>query len=976
MSRIAMFGLGPMRWEQSTRLFALALRTWHFARTLARGGHEVLLFSIRGHAYEGWPSDKKTLVERDGVGIWSISEHLCHERPDWIRRRIANFQPDCVVGVNRDPAAVAVNFAGDLPLWADVNGDPMAEAQAKARSLGHDDNIAEWHRKFLPVLLRADHFSTCSRAQRLALIGQLGLAGRLTAANDGTELITAAPNSIDDEELELYGRIRRDPRDAKAPFVLLSSGGFNTWIDPVTMFEAVERSMKRFPKLSFISTGGGIPGHHVDAYAQFQELVHRSPNRSRYELAGWVQTSELFGYYEVANASLLVDRFTYEGVLGARTRMLDWLAAGLPIVCTRLSEISQDLDKRGIALTAPPGDPRPLADAIAHLVEHPSDAAKRGQRGRQYAERELRAAVQLEPLLTWAKAPRSAPGGERRASLDNLPAPAYELKKHVVLFRDEAKTHGLPDALRKTGKFASRRVKHRLQRALDGFGLVEESIGLDEARATMGRPLEPPARSLFEWRKLVSNMKHPLVVAAVVCIRGDEEPDYVDWTLEQIRRQYYPYWRAVLVTPAPLDTSLRERLALLEDRFRADGRELIRIEDAAEPFAHHAVQDSEFLLMLAPGDLLRLDALGELVLAARDADADLAFSYEQEVDESNVPRPPKRKAPWSHHLLLHRSFLGRGVMYRTALVDAPGERVASFPFDALAYDVALRAAPRIRSAVRVPAVLCMIHVPALRPEVERVAREQEVARLEEQVLKEAAWRQGSSAEVMRGPRPRTFRIRHDPGSRPTVSVIIPDIGTPKALQRCLRSLAKHTVLDVELVAVTARRSRGKLPRGARLVSVDEGMKFGARVQAALEGCASDWVVVAHPDVEAYGNEWLVPLLEQAAGPGVAAVSPKLLAPDGAALWPPADLASDWLAHVPLQLRRPVPQLTLYRRKELERCRFISAKRAAVLARMVGKRLEKKGKTMFSVPYSTFYLHGASAEAFSGPALAATEKVGA
>lgn len=155
MSRVVVFGLGPMRWEQSTRLFALGLRTWHFARALARAGHDVLLVSIRGHAYEGWPPEKETYVQREGVRVWSVSEHVCHERPHLVRSRVLRFEPDCVVGVNRDPAAVAVNFAGELPLWADINGDPMAEAQAKAHALAHDDDIPEWHRKFITVLRRA-----------------------------------------------------------------------------------------------------------------------------------------------------------------------------------------------------------------------------------------------------------------------------------------------------------------------------------------------------------------------------------------------------------------------------------------------------------------------------------------------------------------------------------------------------------------------------------------------------------------------------------------------------------------------------------------------------------------------------------------------------------------------------------------------------------------------------------------------------
>ncbi len=957
MARIVVFGLGPMRFEQSTRLFALALRTWHFASCLARAGHDVLLLSIRGHAYEGWPSEKKTLVERDGVTVWSISEHLCHERPDWIRRRIARFKPDCVVGVNRDPASMAVNFIGQLPFWADVNGDPMAEAQAKARTLGHDDNIAEWHRKFLPVLLRADHFSTCSRAQRLALIGQLGLVGRLTGGNDGTELVTAVPNSIDDEELELYGRIRRKQRKPGDPFVLLSSGGFNTWIDPVVMFDAIERSMKSCPTLSFVSTGGAIPGHHVDAYAQFQELVRKSRYRKRFELAGWVQTTELFGYYEAANAALLVDRFTYEGVLGARTRMLDWLAAGLPIVCTRLSEISEDLERRGIALSAEPGDARALSDAIVELVEDPAGAERRGRRGRRHAETTLRAASQLEPLMAWAKAPARAPDGERRAGLDSLPAPAYEVKKHVVLFRDEARSHGLPVALKKTGQFASRRVKHGLQRAFDGFGFTEEPVQLEQGQVAVAHPIEPPTRSRFEWRKLVSKLKQPPVVAAVVCVRGDEEPDYVDWTLEQVRRQYYPHWRVLVVAPDTLGAGLRERLTILEERFRADGAELVRVPHVADPFAHRAVREADYVIPLAPGDLLRLDAIGELVLSAREADADLVYAYEQDLDESNVPRPVRRKAVWSPHLLFHCSYLGRGVMYRSALLDLPAGRVAAFPFDALVYDLALRAAPRVKRAVCVPVVLCTVHVPALRPEAQRVAQEQEVARLEEQSLREAVWRQGLSAKITRGPRPRTFRVRHDLGRGTRVSIVVPDVGSLKALQRCVRSLAS-TTLEPELVVATARDLRGKLPRTVRLVRVEEPKTYGALVEAGVLHGASDYVVIAHPGAEAHGNEWLLPLLEEAAAPDVAAVSPKLVSPEGSSLWPPPEVASGWLQHAPILLQCPLHPVTVYCRKDLQGCKLRRARGSEQLALIVGKRLRKRGRTMLSVPYATFYVHGA------------------
>jgi glycosyltransferase involved in cell wall biosynthesis len=461
MTRVVLFGQGPTRWESSTRLSALALRTWHFAATLARSGHDVLLLSIRNDA------GKITRSERSGVSVCSIPEHTCHERPDWIHRQIAAFQPDAIVGVNRVPAAVAVNFAGELPLWADVNGDPMAEAQSKAAATGADYLINDWYRKLVPVLLRADRISTCSRAQKHALVGQLGMAGRLLGGNDGYDFVSAIPNSVDDEELELLGRIERRARRPKDRFVLLWSGGYNTWCDPDLLFNTLELVMAEAPQVRFVSTGGAIEGHHTASYQRFVERVASSPFRDRIELAGWVQTSELASHYACADAAIFVDRCSYEGMLGARTRMLDWLAAGLPIVCTRLSEISIELDDAGIVLTAPCGDALRLRDHIRSLMNDSKQALERGERGRRWVQENCLARRALEPLLEWIGAPSRAPLGEARVDLEWRPGPIANVRQQANLVRSHLAELGPGATALAVGRFAVRRLRSSAARIAD-----------------------------------------------------------------------------------------------------------------------------------------------------------------------------------------------------------------------------------------------------------------------------------------------------------------------------------------------------------------------------------------------------------------------------------------------------------------------------------------------------------------------------
>lgn len=468
MARVVVFGLGPMRWEHSTRLFALPLRTWHVAAALARDGHDVMLFSMRTAAFEGWPADKATRVVRDGVTVYSLSEHLLHDRRQWVEEKIRSFGADCIVGVNRDPASLAAELAGALPFWADINGDPMAEAQAKAEAVGSDTWTPEFHRRFVSVLTRADVFSTCSEAQRMALIGQLSMLGRLTAANAGYEFVHAIPNSVDEDELRLLSSIRRRPRQPEEPFVLLWSGSYNTWCDLDVLFEGIDQAMRRSPALRFVSTSGGIEGHYTEGYDRFRTRAARSEHAARYHFAGWVETAELPAYYRDAHAAILTDRYGYEGLLGARTRMIDWAAAGLPIVTTRLSEISRALEDAGAALASPCGDVDSLVENILTLVNEPHLALETGERARRYARESLRASTQFDGLRAWVRSPRRAPDGDRRVPLSHPSAPGgVSLVRQWLARTREA---GLRVSMSEVRRFTARRLRQEVQRALGAAG--------------------------------------------------------------------------------------------------------------------------------------------------------------------------------------------------------------------------------------------------------------------------------------------------------------------------------------------------------------------------------------------------------------------------------------------------------------------------------------------------------------------------
>ncbi|MFK7988896.1 MAG: glycosyltransferase family 4 protein [Sandaracinaceae bacterium] len=442
MSHVVVVGHGPFRHSGASSLSAHGLRSWHVARTLEQDGHAVTLVALRSAHTEDWPAARVTRSVEHGIDVMDVSEHLPRERGAWLRDALP--RPDAYVGVGLDGCAAATALCGETPVFADLNGAPFAEAQVKAAAVGHARWTAGVHARFVSVLERADRFGACSPLHRGALIGQLGLVGRLGAAETGEELVHVMPNGLCAEELDALSV----PARAHDGFVLLLSGGFNTWFDEDMAHRVITRALGAHPGLRVRVLGGGIEGHYTAGFRRFDEKVRTGAHADRVEFLGWVPASALPDHYAGADAALLCDRPGYEGELGARTRVLDWLAAGLPVVMTRLSAISVELECEGAALTASPGDDAALAEHVRRLISSPDQTRDMRSLARASAERR-NVATLMAPLCRFVRDPVRL-------------APAMPLPRRLSLlaqFRARATEAGWSAAVRDTGRWLQRRLE-------------------------------------------------------------------------------------------------------------------------------------------------------------------------------------------------------------------------------------------------------------------------------------------------------------------------------------------------------------------------------------------------------------------------------------------------------------------------------------------------------------------------------------
>ncbi len=205
--------------------------------------------------------------------------------------------------------------------------------------------------------------------------------------------------------------------------MLLWGGGIYNWFDPLTLIQAVARVEDLSPpvKLVFMSTS-----HPNSGFPPKMWITKRAMELSdQLALTGWrvFFNSEWVPYQErgrwLAGADCGVSTHfeNAETHFAFRTRLLDYLWAGLPIICTKGDHFARLVEEQGLGWTVPPKDPEALEVAIREL-------ARSKTRRQEISARVLAQAQQLTsdratiPLRAFSKAPF------RAADLPHRPGPA------------------------------------------------------------------------------------------------------------------------------------------------------------------------------------------------------------------------------------------------------------------------------------------------------------------------------------------------------------------------------------------------------------------------------------------------------------------------------------------------------------------------------------------------------------------------
>lgn len=213
-------------------------------------------------------------------------------------------------------------------------------------------------------LVYGDHFLCASEKQKEFWIGALTVAGRINAHRwpkashaNVSDLISTLPFGLDPTVPVLERKALRDHFNIPdQDFVMVWGGGVYQWFDPLTIIKALHCLIKEGARAHLVFIGvkhpnPGISQHDMcsKAVALAQELgLERKFVHFNF---GWVEYADRHNYLLDADIGVSAHFDNPETRYAFRTRMLDYLWCGLPIVATRGDVFGDSLEAVGVGIS-------------------------------------------------------------------------------------------------------------------------------------------------------------------------------------------------------------------------------------------------------------------------------------------------------------------------------------------------------------------------------------------------------------------------------------------------------------------------------------------------------------------------------------------------------------------------------------------------------------------------------------------------
>lgn len=299
---------------------------------------------------------------------------------------------------------------------------------AAAQQLAWRYRMGELNRQYLI----GDFYICASERQRDWWLGLLEAHGRINPVTFNADpslrtLIDVAPYGLTLNKPDPAHRLIKGvwPGIGLDDKVILWGGGLWPWLDPLTAIRAIAQICGARPELKLIFPGtkhpnpmmAGMPTQNAAAFALAEALGVRDQHVF---FGDWVAYTDWPAVLAESDVALTLHYDTLETRLAFRSRVLEYIAAGVPIVATRGDATSELVASYQLGAIVDYGDVAGVADAILQCLDQPqTEHWIHVEDARQQLTWERAAA----PLISFCQRPQRAV--DKQGLTSKLGNPAY-----------------------------------------------------------------------------------------------------------------------------------------------------------------------------------------------------------------------------------------------------------------------------------------------------------------------------------------------------------------------------------------------------------------------------------------------------------------------------------------------------------------------------------------------------------------------
>jgi glycosyltransferase involved in cell wall biosynthesis len=392
----------------SRRLSGPGVRYWEFARVLsAYPGLQVTLATAPGIAAETPDSGVqfRLLATRNEAELAALAA-----------------QADVVVAVGSVYSLYPALQQIKTPLVMDLYIPLLLEELQRERpqSLAEQSLFFDRLRRELATqILLADFILCASEKQRDYYLGAMSALGRVNPYSHGDDpslrrLVAVVPFGLPSEPPRHTRQVLKGVYPGIGPNdkVLFWGGGIWDWLDAPTLVRAMARLSGRRPDIKLFFMGTRHPNPQERERKGLRETIALSQELGLDERTvffnDWVSYAERANYLLEADVGVSLHCDHLETHFAFRTRFLDCLWAGLPIIATRGDVISDQVKAYDLGRVVEPGDVDGVAEAIVSLLDTPNLRETYRSRCEKVAAA-YRWDVVARPLAEFCMSPRLAP---------------------------------------------------------------------------------------------------------------------------------------------------------------------------------------------------------------------------------------------------------------------------------------------------------------------------------------------------------------------------------------------------------------------------------------------------------------------------------------------------------------------------------------------------------------------------------------